>query len=480
MNMQRDTLALLPEIVVLVGAVIVLLAGSFLPRARQRVTRFLAIAALLLAAGAAAVGMTSPAMTIFEGSFALDVATGAARIIIPLATIFVLVLGVEELGGSPRESETYSLMMLSALGAMAMAGANDLLVLAAGYLLASIPLYALVGMSRSPGAAEAALKTYLIGALMGIALLLGVTILSGIGGSTSYSEFRSTLGGAPPAAVLAGIVGVVAGLMFKAGGVPGHFWVPDATQASGTAVAAFLTSIPKMGALVAAYRFFELLPSGSDPGAVNWPLLIAIFATASMTLGNLAAFWQTDVRRLLGWSTVSQVGYLLLPVAVAGNADLALPSLLLYLAGYTASNITAFAVIAALPTRRSIEDFRGAAAAHPWLAGALVVSLLALVGTPPTAVFVGKLTTFTAAWDGGLAWLVVVAAINTVASLFYYLRWLAPMFARAGAEVYRPAPATAPPHASAFWAGVVGAMTVIIIGVAAGPVLAAFGAPLAG
>ncbi|MCY7289062.1 MAG: NADH-quinone oxidoreductase subunit N, partial [Cryobacterium sp.] len=186
--------------------------------------------------------------------------------------------------------------------------------------------------------------------------------------------------------------------------------------------------------------------------------------------------WQTDVRRLLGWSTVSQVGYLLLPVAVAGNADLALPSLLLYLAGYTASNITAFAVAAALPARRSIEDFRGAAAAHPWLTVALVVSLLGLVGTPPTAVFVGKLTTFTAAWDGGLAWLVVVAAINTVASLFYYLRWLAPMFARGKADVRAPVPA----NPSASRAAVIGAIAVLSIGIAAGPVLSAFGMPHAG
>ena len=476
MNMQRDTLGLLPEILVLAGAVIVLLAGSFLPRDRQVVTRYVAIAALLLAAAAAVSGITEPARTIFEGGFALDVATGAARIIIPLATILVLALGVTELGGSARESETYSLMMLSALGAIAMAGANDLLVLAAGYLLASIPLYALVGMRRSPGAAEAALKTYLLGALLGIAMLLGVTILFGIGGSTSYSELRSTLGAAPPAAILAGIVGVVAGLMFKAGGVPGHFWVPDATQASGTAVAAFLTSIPKVGALVAAYRFVDFLPDTSSPGAVDWSLLVAVLAAGSMTLGNLAAFWQNDVRRLLGWSTVSQVGYLLLPVAVAGQAALALPSLLLYLAGYAASNLTAFAVVAALPARRSVADYRGAASAHPWLAGALVVSLLALVGTPPTAVFVGKLTTFTAAWDGGLAWLVVVAAINTVASLFYYLRWLAPMFSRTEKGVEE----SISPQASATRTAVAGAFAVLIIGIAAGPVLAVFGSPLVG
>ena len=214
--------------------------------------------------------------------------------------------------------------------------------------------------------------------------------------------------------------------------MPGHFWVPDAAQASGTAAAAFLTSVPKIGALVAAYRLVHLMPDGAQA-----PLLVALLAAATMTLGNLAAFWQNDVRRLLGWSTVSQAGYLLLPVAVAGRADLALPSLLFYLGAYAVANITAFAVIAALPGHRTLADWRGVARAHPWLAAALVVSLLALVGTPPTAVFVGKLTTFTAAWDGGLGWLVVVAAVNTVASLFYYLRFVAPMFQKAGAVGYQ-------------------------------------------
>jgi len=129
-----------------------------------------------------------------------------------------------------------------------------------------------------------------------------------------------------------------------------------------------------------------------------------------------------------------------------------------------------------LPTRRSIEDYRGAAAAHPWLAGALVVSLLGLVGTPPTALFIGKLTTFTAAWDGGLAWLVVVAAINTVVSLFYYLRWLAPIFSRGRVDAVAPV-------SERSWAArtaVTGAFAVLVIGIAAGPILTAFSAPLLG
>ncbi|WP_304481703.1 proton-conducting transporter membrane subunit, partial [Cryobacterium sp. Y11] len=212
--------------------------------------------------------------------------------------------------------------------------------------------------------------------------------------------------------------------------------------------------------------------------------LVGVLAAASMTLGNLAAFWQDDVRRLLGWSTVSQVGYLLLPIAVAGRSDLALPSLLLYLAGYAATNLTAFAVVAALPTRRTITDYRGAARTHPWLAGTLIVSLLGLVGTPPTIVFIGKLTTLAAAWDGGLVWLVIIAVINSVASLFYYLRWLAPMFSRAPVPPFSPptsSPATAAARVRRRWAArsaITGATSILILGIVAGGILSIANTPL--
>lgn len=425
--MEMGYSALLPEILVLLGAVTALLSGSFLPRDRQWISRLIAAAALAAAAVMAGVGMAEPARTVFEGSFAVDIPTGASRLVICLATLLVLWLGTEELRNNERESETYALLLLSALGAMVMAGASDLMVLAVGYLLASIPLYALVGMSRSAGAAEAALKTYLLGALFGITLLLGVTVLYGLAGATAYGEVESALSqDAAPSVVAVGLVGVLAGLAFKAGTVPGHFWVPDAAQGAGVAAAAFLTTVPKVGALVAAFRLLTVIPD-----TVNWPLLIGVLAAVTMTLGNFAAFAQIDARRLLGWSTVSQAGYLLIPVAVTGSSGMALPSLLLYLGAYAMTNIGAFAVVAATG-HAALEDYRGLAREKPWLAGALLVCLLSLVGTPPTAVFVGKLTVFTAGWDGGFAWLVVVAAVNTVASLFYYLRWIIPVFRKGG------------------------------------------------
>lgn len=414
---------LLPEIVVFLGGLVVLVSGSFLPRTRQWVTRVVAATALVVSAALAAVALPAPAQSAMEGTFTVDTATGVARFVATLGTLVVLALASDEIAGSPRESETYALLLFATTGTLVLAGADDLLVVAVGFLLASIPLYGLIGIARTPRGAEAAMKTYLLGALFGILLLVGITLLYGVSATTSYAELTDRLADAPAGVVAAGVVAVLGGLMFKAGGVPGHFWVPDAAQGAGGAVAAFLTTVPKVGAMIAVYRLVAMLPD-----TLAWPLLVALLAVASMTLGNLAAYRQTDPRRLLGWSTVSQAGYLLVPVAAAGLSDLALPSLLLYLTGYAVTNLSAFAVTTAFPDRRELDSYRGLGRARPWLGASLVVALLGLVGTPPTVVFVGKLTTASAAWDGGLAWLAVLVFVNTVISLFYYLRWIAPVY----------------------------------------------------
>ncbi len=455
--------ALLPEVCLLLGALVALLGGSFLPRRRQWAARLAAAAALLAAGAAAAVAAAGAARLVYTDTFVVDSTTAAARLVVVAAALLVLGLGVDELAGGRQESETYALLLLSSLGAVVMAGAGDLLVLAVGFLLASIPTYGLIGMTRTPRAAEAALKTYLLGSVLGITMLLGVTVLYGVAGTTTYTGLAAGLAGAPRAAVALGVVAVLAGLAFEAGAVPGHFWVPDAAQGAGTTVAAFVTTVPKVGALVAAYRLVEALPGGTGAG-----LLVAVVAVLSMTLGNLAALAQTDPRRLLGWSTVSQVGYLLVPVAVVGGSDLAVPSLLLYLGAYAVTNLGAFAVVAALPDHRDLSGYRGLARRRPWLAGALLVSLLGLVGTPPTAVFVGKLTTASAAWDGGLPWLAVAVVVNTVLSLVYYLRWLAPVFAPAGDGPGGDAPGRRP---FAEVAAVAAAAASLLLGVASGAVL---------
>ncbi len=427
MPLNMNYLDLLPETVLLAAAVIVLLGGSFLPRNRQVITRWFSLGALVVSATASLGGLDAIPESIFSGSYALDTSTAVVRMAAPLATLVVILIGRQEFVGSVRESESYALLLLATLGTIIIGGTTDLLVLVAGFLLASIPLYALIGLSRSSPAAEATMKTYLIGALFGVLLMAGVTLLTALAGGSNYYRMAEGLGHAPAVAVAGGAVAILIGLTFKAGAVPGHFWIPDASQASGTAVAAFLTTVPKIGALVALSRLVEVMP-----GTVNVPLLIAILAVASMSVGNLAALAQTNVRRLLGWSTVSQVGYLLMPVAVITASNGARVALLAYIVLYALTNLAIFAVVACFPSREELDDWAGVARAHPWLTGCLVVAALSLVGTPPTAVFLGKIAVFTVTWDGGMAWLVVAAAANSVLSLFYYLRLFRPAFRTPG------------------------------------------------
>ncbi|MFC8429617.1 NADH-quinone oxidoreductase subunit N [Streptomyces sp. NPDC057253] len=424
-GMNENPLDLLPEVLLAASAVLGLLLGAWLPRRRQWLTGALAGTACAVGIVAAAIAAAQPVETAFGASFALDTLTATSRILILGATLLVLALAMPRLYADPRETEFYVLLQLASAGALMMAGAQDLLLLAAGYLLASVPAYALAGFRKDGPGTEAALKYYVVGALLGVVMLAGITVLLAAGRVTSYPMLRTELDGAPQGLVAVGTLALLAGILFKAGAVPGHFWVPDAVQGSSAPVAAFLTTIPKIGALAAFHRL-AAVPL-ADAG-LPWAELLAVLSVASMTLGNLAAFFQQDVRRLLAYSTVSQVGYLLLPVAVVGRTDLDQEALLYYLAGYAVTNLGAFAVVCALPGARTIDDYRGLARAHPALLASLVVCLLGLVGTPPTAVFLGKLEAFSAAFDGGYAWLAVVAAVNTVASLFYYLRWIAPAF----------------------------------------------------
>ncbi|WP_198398369.1 NADH-quinone oxidoreductase subunit N [Brevibacterium antiquum] len=424
--MQMQPMLLLPEIITFVGGLSVLLGGSFIARHRQWITRIATAVALLGAAFTAALAMAGPPQTAFSDTFAVDTATSAARVIAALTTLLILGVASGELAGAPRESDTYALLLFATTGVMILAGATDLLVLIAGFLLASIPLYAIVGLTGGAAGAEAAMKTYFLGALSGIVLMLGVTVLYALTGDTGYTRLTQALTEAPSAVVGVGVLSVLAGLLFKAGGIPAHFWVPDAAQGTGVTAATFLTTVPKVGAVVAIYRLLTTVSAENH----SWLTVIAVLAAASMFLGNLAAYWQRDPRRLLGWSTVAQVGFLLVPIAATGRSDLALPSMLFYLGAYALANIGAFAVTAALPTLREVTAYRGLAKFRPGLAMALLVSLLSLIGIPPLAVFVGKFTTATAAWDGGYGWLALVVMLNTLLSLFYYLRWFGTVFSR--------------------------------------------------
>lgn len=420
--MDKDVSALLPELLLLAGAVGGLLLGLWTPQGRQVRVAVVAVLCCVASAVAASVGLTEPDRLVFEGTWVIDTTTGVVRIVVALAVAVVIVLVSPSLAGHPRETEAYVLMVLGAIGTIALAASGDLLLLVAAYLLASVPMYALAGFRKDARGVEAALKYYLMGAFVGVLMLIGVAALVLAAGSTGYRELAAVLPDAPRSLLAVGVLGVLAGIAFKAGAVPVHFWVPDVTAGTTPGIAAYLTTVPKIGAVAAAFR---LLAEPFADVPLDVPLLVAVIAAVSMTLGNLAAFGQTEVLRLLAYSTVSQVGYLFMVVAVAARTDLATPALVVYLAAYAVTNIGAFAAAAALPGS-TIDEWAASARRHRWLVLSLVVCLLGLVGTPPTAVFVGKLAVFLAAADGAMMWLVVLAAVNTVASVFYYLRWIAP------------------------------------------------------
>lgn len=460
-SMAQELGRLLPELSLAGAAVLGLLLGSFLPRRRQWLVQVLAGAACVAGLVSTVVGWSRDSVALFENSYAIDPATDATRAVVLVSVLLVLAMATAQLRGQARETEFVVLLLLGALGAVLLAGANDLLLLAAAYLLASVPLYALIGFAKDSPGTEASLKFYLLSALLGTTMLFGVMLLSGVGRGTDYPTLAGTLPDAPVAAVAVGIIALLGGLLFKAGAAPAQFWVPDVTKGARPAVGAIVTTIPKIGAVVALYR---LVANPLAPTDLDWPLLIAVIAAATMTLGNLAAFFQTNVRRLLAYSTISQVGYVLMAVAAAGRATLALPSLLLYLTAYAVTNLGAFAVVTALPHATTLDDYTGLRRHRPWLAASLAVCLLGLIGTPPTGVFAGKLTVFTATLDAGLGWLVVVAAVNTVASVFYYLRWIAPAM-RTSVEF-------ATPDRPALVTAYVAAPASVAVGLLAGPALA--------
>ena len=247
-------------------------------------------------------------------------------------------------------------------------------------------------------------------------------MLFGLVGDTGYRMLSSSLAQSDRLALSVAMGCVVLGLAFKLAAFPAHAWMPDVAQAAPAPVAAMLSVAPKVGAALALARLVALLPG--DQGLV-W--LVAMVSATTMTLGNLAALRQTDVRRLLGWSSVSQSGYALMAVAVIERGEDAVTALLVFLSAYALANLTAFAVVTHLRGRTDLDDYRGLARAQPLAAVVLIVAMLSLVGIPPLVGFFGKFLLFKVTLEADYAWLAVVAVLNTLVSLYYYLRVAAVM-----------------------------------------------------
>ncbi len=468
-QMGRAAVDVLPVLIFAGGAIMLIFYVMFVPRALQVWSALGATVVLAIAGFASGWYLgRAPGITFF-GTFAADQTWLWGTLIIVIVTVLTVALSVEWFRSDSREGEYYVLLLFSALGAVLLAGAVDLMELILAMLLSSVTGYTLTAYHRkSRAATEAGIKYYLLGALANGAMVYGAALLFGLAGGTSFADLRSGLVNADPTALIVGFGMVAIGVAFKLGAVPAHQWMPDVAQGAPAPAAAFLLVAGKVGALIVLMRLAEVLPDS----AVGWRPLVAVIAAVTMTLGNLAALWQDDVRRMLGWSSVSQTGYGLLAVVALGRSDLAVPSMLFFLAAYAMGNMAAFGVIVKLRGLTNRESFRGLASTHPWLMGALVVSFLSFIGIPPLGGFAAKLLLMGAVIDSGYAWLAVLTVINSAISLFYYSRVMGPAYFDTATE---PRPLMG---SLAAWAVGVATVAVVAIGVAAQPLAVAWQALL--
>lgn len=416
MGMARDLGLILPDIIVVLTAVAALIAGML----RLHAMALPVTLAGLLVATVLTVPLIGENTMTFSGTYRVDDLSVWSKLILLPATGLTAVLAGTEARGTDREATVYSLLTFATVGALALSGAGDLMFLVLGVLLTSLASFALVAYPRTDMATEAAMKYFVFGAVSSSVMTFGLTYWFGATGSTLIADL-DRLASMRLAAVV-GLVGVLVGLGFKAGLVPFHFWVPDAYDGGPLSVAAYLSVVPKVGAVFALAEVARNLPS--DIG--NWRMGVAGLAVASMVYGNLAALPQTNVVRLLAYSSIAQTGYLVFGIVALGRSDLAVRSLVVFSAAYAAMNIGMFSVIAIVG--RTLTDFAGVGRARPWLGASTVIFLLSLVGIPPLAGFIGKFLLFGAAIDARFTWLAVVGILNSVLSLAVYLRIIVPMY----------------------------------------------------
>ena len=386
------------------------------------------------------------------------------------------------------QGEYFGLILFSATGMMLLAAGTELITIYVALELTTLPLAALAALLLTRRSSEAGMKFFIIGAISSAVMLYGMSLVFGFTGSTQLAEISDSIGSASGNlafgnyALLVGIVLMVAGFGFKISSAPFQMWVPDVYEGAPTPVVAFLSVASKAAAFAVLLRVFFI---GFFDVALDWAALMAGLAAASMIIGNLVAIRQTNIRRLFGYSTIAHAGYILIGVAAGVNssggrfnlpeyAAIGPDSVLFYLGAYAAANLTAFFAITAISTRIGndrISDYAGLVTRSPVLAVVLALALIALIGVPPTSIFIAKLYIFTAAVKSGLTWLAIIGVINSAVSAYYYVRIIRLMFLDQPAE---GSVDQGPSRAPAPWLalGLSGA-AMLFIGVAPGFVLKA-------
>lgn len=427
-----------PELMLAIGAMALLIVGVFLGDASSRHIST-ACVALLIAAMLAVIAFGSAPHDLFSGSFRVDAYSNFAKVVIFAAAALAVLMSEKYLAGEQlRRFEYPVLIVLAALGMSLMVSANDLISLYMGVETQSLALYILAAFNRdSRRSTEAGLKYFVLGALSSCLLLYGASLIYGFTGATQFDAIAKAAEGGTNVGLVIGIVFLISGLAFKVSAAPFHMWTPDVYEGAPTPVTALFAAAPKFAAMA---LFARAMISPFEMMIEDWRPIIAILAVASMAVGSFSAIVQTNIKRLMAYSSIGHMGFAL--VGLAAGTAAGVSAVLFYMTVYIAMTVGAFACILLMRRRggmtESIEDLAGLTRTNPGLAIILTVLLFSLAGVPPMAGFFGKLYVFLAAVDAGLIWLAIVGAILSVVSAYYYLRiiWImwfnepAPVFER--------------------------------------------------
>ncbi len=415
------------DLIVAVGAMAILITDIVLPPGDKRILGFGTLGILAAAlVGCFVLDIDGAAL---GGAYHGDAMARFLKVIF-IAGGFLAVLGAQAHisdGSTRRQGEYYELLLFSLLGMTILAGTQDLILLVVCFELMGIPLYALAAWERRDArAVEGALKFFMIGAVSSVTILFGLSFLFGLSGTTAIPEMAAYAADHRSAGVLVGGAIALAGMGFKLGVFPFHMWVPDTYEGAETPLVAFMSVAPKAAGLAA---LVQLLFAADGALLSEVALILVALATATLVAGNFLALNQSNVKRLLGYSGVAHMGFLLMAIST-GN-ELGLQMLLFYLLAYLFTNVGAFLVVHAVAKGGgddSVASFDGLGRRSGWLGFAMLIFLLSLAGIPFVVGFWAKLYVFIAAWTAGLGWLVVLGAVLSVLALFYYLRVARAMF----------------------------------------------------
>ena len=437
---KLNLLAALPEIVLLVAASVVLLADVIKGRGNrvEGIDR-LALIALLAPLFATLAQFGTPVQYAFNGMYVSDELARLLKVCSYVATAVTLLYARGYIADRQLyRGEFYTLALFALLGQMVMISSNNLLVTYLGLELMSLALYALAALRRDSGrATEAAIKYFVLGALASGFLLYGMSMVYGGTGSLDLPDIAKALatGQANRTVMVFGVVFIVAGLAFKFGAVPFHMWVPDVYQGTPTAVTLLIAGAPKLAAFALAFR---VLAEGLIGVAADWQQMLTVLCVASLVVGNLIAIAQTNFKRMLAYSTIAQVGFVLLGLlsgVIGGDAKAApeaYSASLFYIITYVLTTLGTFGLIQLLARHgfeaEEISDLRGLNRRSPWMAFVALILMFSLAGIPPTVGFYAKLAVLQSVIHADMVWLAVLAVMASLVGAFYYLRIVKTMY----------------------------------------------------